>query len=272
MSRALILFTAALLLIGTLACAAPDPAATPDIGATVEVMVQEAIPTPGPTPDAEATKTARADRLEEHVRATVAAWPTSTPLPTHTPAPTATPYPTSTPFPPLPTLAALPTLATLPTHTPQPTYTPVPTPTPLGFGSGWQRLDYTDGSHYLERASNSSLIGDEAFGTVLLELLCIKQGVPAWSLRLPYWISLTSSDATYRYSVDNGPRIRAFVREEDSAVWAATVEDDRDVTDAVLGADHRFEMFLPTSVTIVWDVRGVREAAKGWLPCVAATN
>ena len=105
---------AALLLI---ACRQDTLAPLPDIPATVEAQVQEAL----------------------------AAVPTPAPLPTYTPypplisAPTYTPYPTPTPVPatiryltprPAPTYTPYPTLALAPTYTPFPTLVPLPTYTP----------------------------------------------------------------------------------------------------------------------------------------------
>ena len=102
------LFVSLLVLAGLVACAAPQPEATPDIPATVT--------------------------------AHLAALPASTPYPTYTPYPTATAYPTATPYPtpieapsatPQPTYTPYPTLAPLATATPYPTYTPYPTPTAM---------------------------------------------------------------------------------------------------------------------------------------------
>ncbi len=121
-----IVIMAAALLAGaafmTAACS-QTPTATPDLEATIEAMVQEAIPTPTPTPTPNVEATIAAG-----VNATMEAMPTPTatpePTPTHTPTPTATPEPTPT-HTPTPTATPEPT----PTHTPTPTATPVPTPT-----------------------------------------------------------------------------------------------------------------------------------------------
>ena len=143
----LLLFLVPVLLL-SLACAgesaATDPAATPDLEATVQAAVSAALPTetPTPQPDIEATVAAgiaatRAAEptltptpqptpdidatVEARMAATIAAMPTATPtlVPTATPAPTAspTPVPTATPTP-------------VPTATRRPTSTPVPTSTP----------------------------------------------------------------------------------------------------------------------------------------------
>ena len=111
-----IALAAAVALLLTAACAHPSPPEpTPNIDATVQAAIAEAMPTdtPTPTPDTQAT-------VQAMVQATVEAMPTETaipkfPTPTHTPvpAPTSTPTPTGTPTP-----------------TPWPTRTP--TPVPLG--------------------------------------------------------------------------------------------------------------------------------------------
>ena len=153
----LLLFLVPVLLL-SLACAgesaATDPAATPDLEATVQAAVSAALPTetltpqpdieatvaagiaatraaeptltptPQPTPDIDAT-------VEARMAATIAAMPTATPtptlVPTATPAPTAspTPVPTATPTP-VPTATPTP----VPTDTRRPTSTPIPTSTP----------------------------------------------------------------------------------------------------------------------------------------------
>ncbi len=108
------LLLGALLLFWATACAQPPPPEpTPDIDATVQAAIAEAMPTdtPTPTPDVQAT-------LQAMVQATVEAVPTGTTIPevltpTHTPVPA----PTYTPTP-------------KPTPTPWPTRTP--TPVPLG--------------------------------------------------------------------------------------------------------------------------------------------
>ena len=117
---------AALLLI---ACRQDTPAHLPDIPATVEAQVQEAlaaVPTPAPLP----TYTPYPPLISA---------PTYTPYPTPTPAPatirylTPRPAPTYTPYPTLalaPTYTPFPTLAPLPTYTPYPTPIPAPTATP----------------------------------------------------------------------------------------------------------------------------------------------
>ena len=101
------------------------PTPLPDIDATVEAGIAAtqaamptATPTPPPTPDLDAT-------VESRMAATIAAMPTPTPTPTptHTPTPTASPTPT-----PIPT--ATPTSTPVPTATPAPTPTPRPTATP----------------------------------------------------------------------------------------------------------------------------------------------
>ena len=100
-----LLLIAALLIIGVLACTAPQPAPTADVPATVTAQVQahlDAIPTAEPLP-------------------TYTPYPTTTPYPTPTEPPTATPYPSATPRP---------TLELLPTYTPYPTYIPDPTQAP----------------------------------------------------------------------------------------------------------------------------------------------
>ena len=107
----------ALLIMGAMACATPQPAPSPDIPSTVTAQVRahlKAIPTATPLP-------------------TYTPYPTATRYPTPTEAPTPTPYPTATPRPtytPYPTVMPLPTATNYPTSTPYPTYTPQPTATP----------------------------------------------------------------------------------------------------------------------------------------------
>ena len=116
-----------ILLVGTavVACTSgAPPSPTPDIPATVEAAVQQALPTPTPTPTPDIPATVRAE-----VAATMAAMPTETPTPT----PTATPLPTATPTPTptaTPTPTPTPTATPLPTVTPTPTTRPSPTPSP----------------------------------------------------------------------------------------------------------------------------------------------
>ena len=111
------------------------PTPTPDIGATVEAGIAATraaaptpTPTPLPTPNLDAT-------VEARMAATIAAMPTPTatptPTPTATPIPTPTPVPTATPTPtPPPTATPVPTATPRPTPTPRPTSTPVPTKSP----------------------------------------------------------------------------------------------------------------------------------------------
>ena len=106
---------------------APD--LTPDFEATVEARVAAALPTgtPVPTPDFEATVVAR-------MVATIVAIPTPSPTPTLTPTPPPTPTftPTPTPTPsPTPTPTHTPTPSPTPTLTPTPTSTPTSTPRPI---------------------------------------------------------------------------------------------------------------------------------------------
>lgn len=86
----------------------------PDLQATVQVMVQAALPTETPTstPDLEAT-------IAAAVQSTAEAQPIQ--ADTHTPTPTLAPIPTSTP---------IPAVTPVPTFTPQPTHTPLPAATP----------------------------------------------------------------------------------------------------------------------------------------------
>ena len=86
------------------------PTPTPDIPATVEAAVQQAIPTPTPTPTPDIRAT-----VEAEVQATMAAIPTETPTPT----PTATPVPTETPMP-TATATPTPTSNNVPNHSPAP--------------------------------------------------------------------------------------------------------------------------------------------------------
>ena len=121
-----------LMLVSLIACASPDPTATPTLASTATptaIPTVPATPTPTPTPTPMAT-------------------PSPTPIPTATPQPTSTPpcstfadaksawdggnptcvgypYPTPTPTP-RPTATPTPR----PTSTPTPTPTPRPTPTP----------------------------------------------------------------------------------------------------------------------------------------------
>ena len=134
------------LLLLFIACAGQPATSTPlpDIGATVEAAVADALPTDTPTtpPDVDATVTAgiaatiAADPtpsptpeptqdLEATVEARMAATAVAMPTPTPTPEPTATPVPTPTPTP-----TATPTPTPVPTSTPRPTATPRPTSTP----------------------------------------------------------------------------------------------------------------------------------------------
>ena len=119
--------------------------ATPDIPATVEVLVQEQFPTPVPTatPDIDAT-------VEARLTATVMARPTNTAVPTSTPTPTATPASTATPVP-TPTPTATPTL--IPTATP----TAVPTPTPTWFPTWTPRPSFTPTPTRTPRPTNTPL-------------------------------------------------------------------------------------------------------------------
>ena len=121
----------------TIACTSTP---TPDIQATVAVMVTRAMPTtaptdtPAPTPDLQSTAEAQAGKVQAGIQATVSAVPTATPHPTYTPLPSATPYPTLTPLPtytPYPTWTPEPTATPYPTNTPKPTATPYPTYTPV---------------------------------------------------------------------------------------------------------------------------------------------
>lgn len=118
-------FAAILTGLAVAACgSSAPPTPTPDIPATVEAAVQQALPTPTPTstPDIRAT-------VQAEVEATMAAIPTetATPTPTATPLPTATPTPTATVT---PTLTPTPTATPLPTWTPTSTTRPSPTPSP----------------------------------------------------------------------------------------------------------------------------------------------
>lgn len=92
------------------------PVPTPDFAATVEARVATALPTetPTPMPDFEATVVAR-------MVATIVAIPTPSPTPTSTQTPSPTPTYTPTPSP---------TPTTTPTPSPTPTFTPTPSPTP----------------------------------------------------------------------------------------------------------------------------------------------
>ena len=123
------------LLVMLLACTSTP---TPDIQATVAVMVTRAMPTPAPTdtpvptPDLQATAEAQAGKVQAGIQATVAAIPTVTPRPTYTLYPTHTPLATHTPYPtwtPGPTATPYPTNTPAATSTPYPTYTPRPVPT-----------------------------------------------------------------------------------------------------------------------------------------------
>ena len=103
------------------ACGQPDPPTAPDLEATVQTMVQAALPTETP-----ASASDIAVAVATGVAATVAALPTTPiaattsapePPPAHTTTPTQTALPTATPNPPA-------------TPTPAPTHTPPPSPTP----------------------------------------------------------------------------------------------------------------------------------------------
>ena len=138
------------LLAWTIACGsqkAPTTASTPNIQATLTVLVTQAMPTPPPTsipvptPDVIATAKAQLEKVQSGILATIAAIPTPTPQPTFTPPPTFTPYPTLQPLPtytppptatPYPTATPVPPTATPvpPTATPRPTSTATPRPTP----------------------------------------------------------------------------------------------------------------------------------------------
>ncbi len=133
------------LLLLFIACAGqpapPTPTPLPDIGATVEAAVADALPTEAPTPLPDIGATVSAG-----MAATVAAQPTPTPTPEPTPdveatveariaataaampTPTPTPEPTATP---VPTPTPTPTPTPIPTATPTATPTPTPTPTPV---------------------------------------------------------------------------------------------------------------------------------------------
>ena len=142
----------ALLLVGcSNAVDSPAPVRTPDLEATVQAAVAEALPTetPIPTPDIDATVEARLAEVlptetpvptpdvdatvEARLSARATAMPTPSPTRTPTTTPTPVPTPTSTPVPtptstpvPTPTLTSVPT----PTRTPTPSPVPIPTPTP----------------------------------------------------------------------------------------------------------------------------------------------
>ena len=109
------------ILILIAACGQPDPPPAPDLEATVQKMVQAALPTETP-----ASASDIAVAVATGVAATVAALPTTPiaattaapePPPAHTTTPTPTALPTATPNPPA-------------TPTPAPTPTPQPSPTP----------------------------------------------------------------------------------------------------------------------------------------------
>ena len=111
---------------GLLGCISPSPTTppTPNIAATVEVLVSQALPTSEPT--LPPTSTPAPTNTPEPT-------PTNTPEPTATPTPTPTltptPSPTAKPVP-TPTPTATPTSTPIPTNTPVPTPTPTATPTP----------------------------------------------------------------------------------------------------------------------------------------------
>lgn len=96
------------------------PIPTPDIDATVEARVAEELPTetPAPTPDVDAT-------VEARLSARATAVPTPSPTPTPTPTPTTTPTPVPTP-----TSTPMPTSTPTSTPVPPPTRTPMPSPVP----------------------------------------------------------------------------------------------------------------------------------------------
>lgn len=146
-STALALTLLALLVAGcSNAGDTPAPIPTPDLEATVQAAVAEALPTetPIPTPDIDATVAARlAEELptetpfptpdvdatvEARLSARATAMPTPSPTRTLTPTPTQIPTPTSTPTPAL-TAVPTPTLTPVATPTRTPTPSPVPTPT-----------------------------------------------------------------------------------------------------------------------------------------------
>ena len=120
------LFAILLALIVGLAVAAcgsgAPPTSTPDIPATVEAAVQQAIPTP--TPDIQAMVDAG---VQEALAALSTATPAPLPTPIPIPEPAATPTPTPTAVPtPMPTSTPLPTPTSTPTSTPLPSPTPTP--------------------------------------------------------------------------------------------------------------------------------------------------
>lgn len=122
-----IAFTA-ILATAVAACTRSALEPTPDIQASVEAALAEALPTATPTPNIDATVAAA-------MAATAAAAPTPTFTPSPTPdiqatvqaaiAATAAANPTATP-----TLAPTSTSSPTPTETPAPTSTPIPAPTP----------------------------------------------------------------------------------------------------------------------------------------------
>jgi hypothetical protein len=123
MRKALVLFTAFVILFAIVGCA---PSATPT-------------PVP-PTPDAKATEA----QITHNVFATLtASVPTTTNTPTNTATPTMTNTPTNTAT---PTITPTPTKTNTPTatYTPSPTYTPTSRPTPvlqdqtIPLGIKWQ--------------------------------------------------------------------------------------------------------------------------------------